>query len=111
MTVIQAWTIAGLVTLATVIAFAAFYGWYYGARARRFGYLTRRAYMRAVPRSDEERREAVDQALKGLALCFVGVVFFPLLLIGIFPLYVGGRKVACALLGLGLLDDVESRSS
>lgn len=110
MTVLQAWTIAGLVTLVTAAIFAVFYGWYYGARARRFGYSTRRAYIRAVPRSDEERREAVDQALKGLAVCFVGVVFFPLLIIGIFPLYVGGRKIAHALLGIGLLDDAESRS-
>lgn len=109
MTVAQAWAIGGLVIVLTAAVFAAFYGWYYGNRARRFGYSTRWAYIRAVPRTDPEKHEAVDQALKGLAVCFLGVVFFPLLLIGIFPLYVGGRKIACSLLGLGLLDD-ESRN-
>lgn len=112
MTVSQAWAIAGvvaLVALVTLAIFATFFGWYYGSRARRFGYPTRRAYIRAMPRTDEEKQEAVDQALTGLIICFIGVVFFPLLLIGGFPLYIGGRKLAAALLGLGLLGDADSR--
>jgi hypothetical protein len=84
------------------------YAIYYGSRARRFGYASRSAYLRAVPQTDEEKHEAVDQALKGLVISLVGVVFFPLLLVGLFPLYIGGRKTAYALMGLGLLDNPDS---
>jgi ABC-type spermidine/putrescine transport system permease subunit II len=35
-------------------------------RARRFGYASTRAYLRAIPRSDAETRDAVDLALQGL---------------------------------------------
>ena len=98
----------GIVAGFTAIFFVALwigYATYYGRRARRFGYASRRAYLNAIPQSDEEKREAVDQALKGLVISLVGVVFFPLLFIGLFPLYIGARKTAYALLGLGLFDD------
>lgn len=98
----------GLVAGFTAIFFVALwigYATYYGRRARRFGYASRRAYLNAIPQSDEEKREAVDQALKGLVISVVGVVFFPLLFIGLFPLYIGARKTVYALLGLGLFDD------
>ena len=38
-------------------------------------------------------------------MCLLGLVFPPLLLIGIFPLFYGTRKVAWASMGLGLVDD------
>ena len=34
----------------------------FARRAKRFGYPTTRAYLRAAPRSDEERRDAADLA-------------------------------------------------
>jgi hypothetical protein len=76
-------------------------------QARQAGYGTIGAYLRAVPRTDDEKRDAVDLALKGLLTCLVGLLLPPLLLIGAFPLYYGARKVLHASLGLGLVDDAE----
>ncbi len=76
-----------------------------GRQARQAGYATRGEYLRAVPRSDQEKRDAVDMAVKGLALCVVGSIFPPLILLGILPLFHGARKLAWAQLGLGLVDD------
>lgn len=75
--------------------------------ARRLGYPSLGAYLRAAPRSDEEKSDAVDLALKGLVICIVGLVLPPFLLIGIFPLFFGARKLAWASMGLGLVDDAD----
>ena len=77
----------------------------FSRRAKRFGYPTTRAYLRAAPRSDEERRDAADLAVKGLACCALGVLFAPFVLIGLAPLFYGGRKFLYASMGLGLVDD------
>ena len=74
-------------------------------KARHYGYPSLGAYLRAAPRTDEERRDAVDLALKGLVICLVGLIFPPLVLIGLFPFFYGARKLVYASLGLGLLDD------
>jgi hypothetical protein len=74
-------------------------------RAKRFGYPGTLAYMRAAPRSDEEKRDAADLALKGLACCVLGILFPPVVLVGLVPLFYGGRKFVYASLGLGLVDD------
>lgn len=100
--------IAAAITTIFIVLIWLAYAAYYGSRARRFGYSSRGAYLRAVPQTDEEKREAVDQALKGLILSIVGVVFFPLLFVGLFPLYIGARKAIYALMGLGLLDDIDA---
>lgn len=76
-------------------------------QARRAGYSSVGAYLRAAPRSDEERRDAVDLALKGSAICLLGLLFPPLILIGLFPLFWGVRKLAYASMGLGLIDDAD----
>ncbi len=76
-------------------------------RARRAGYPSLGAYLRATPRSDEEKRDAVDLGLKGLVVCLLGLLFPPLLLIGIFPLFYGARKLANASMGLGLVNDAD----
>ena len=83
----------------------------YGNRAAHFGYPSRSAYTRAVPRTDEEKREAVDQAFVGLVVCLLGLMAPPLLLVGLFPLYVGGRKTVYVLMGLGLVDEVDPRGA
>ena len=75
--------------------------------AARAGYGSIGEYLRAVPRSDEERQHAVDLALKGLVCCFAGLLVPPLILVGIFPLYYGMRKVVYASMGLGLVDDAD----
>ena len=75
--------------------------------ARLAGYSSIGAYLRAAPRTDEERRNAVDLALKGLVICIMGLLFPPLLLIGLVPLFYGARKVIYASMGLGTIDDTD----
>lgn len=82
----------------------------YRNQARRAGYLSLSSYLNAVPGSDTERRDAVDLALSGLVICILGLVFPPLLLLGLFPLYYGARKVAYSAMGLGLLEDADPPS-
>jgi sterol desaturase/sphingolipid hydroxylase (fatty acid hydroxylase superfamily) len=74
-------------------------------RIERLGYSSRWEYLRAVPRSDAERKDAADLAARGLVICVLGLVFSPIVFIGAFPLYYGARKLAYALLGLGLVDE------
>lgn len=76
-------------------------------RARKFGYPSTRAYLWAAPRSDAEKRDAVDLALKGLACCVLGLLFSPFVLVGLLPLFYGARKVVYASMGLGLIDDAD----
>jgi hypothetical protein len=75
--------------------------------ATRAGYPTIGKYLRTPPSSDAERQDAVDMALKGLVICLLGMIFPPAVLLGIFPLFYGGRKLAYAWMGLGLVDDAE----
>ncbi len=110
------WLTAGaLLGVVAVIAFigAAVMVWRmtYRRQARRAGYASVGDYLRAAPRSDEEKRDAVDLALKGLVICLLGLLFPPLLLIGLFPLFHGTRKLAYASMGLGLLDDADPPSA
>ena len=79
--------------------------WWQGRRrlARRGGYETISGYLRSVPETDAQKRDAVDTALKGAALCLLGLLFWPLLLAGLTPLYYGVRKIV--LLGLGVGND------
>ena len=79
-----------------------------GNRAKRLGYASTREYLRAAPRTDVEKRDAVDLALKGLALCVLGLLFPPFVLAGLIPLFYGGRKMAYASMGLGLVDDART---
>lgn len=80
----------------------------YRRMARSGGYSSISAFVRAIPGSDEEKRDAVDLALRGVVLCLLGLAegpFFPLLLLGLPPLFHGTRKVGYSFLGLGLADD------
>lgn len=74
-------------------------------RARESGYPSLTAYLRAAPRTDAEKRDAADLALKGSVLCLLGLLFPPLLLFGLIPFFYGARKVVWASMGLGLADD------
>jgi uncharacterized iron-regulated membrane protein len=73
--------------------------------AHEFGYESLGAYLRAAPRTDQERKDAADLALKGAVMCLLGLLFPPLLLVGLFPFFYGARKLVYASMGLGLLDD------
>lgn len=90
--------------LAIVVAVIAYHK-FYNSRVRRFGFASRSEYFLAVPRSDAEKQEAVDQALKGLVICILGLIFPPLFLIGLFPLFIGCRKAIWSSMGLGLTED------
>lgn len=74
-------------------------------KARRAGYASVSAYLREPPRTDEEKRDAVDLALKGGVVCLLGLLFPPLMLLGLLPLFYGTRKAIYGSMGLGLLDD------
>jgi len=78
-------------------------------RARESGYPSLTAYLRAAPRTDGEKRDAADLALKGLVLCLLGLLLPPLLLLGLIPFFYGARKVVWASMGLGLADDPDQR--
>ena len=80
-------------------------------RAKRFGYASTSAYLRAAPRSDAEKRDAADLALRGLVFCILGLLVPPLVLVGLIPLFYGGRKLVYASMGLGLVDDPDQRDA
>lgn len=50
-------------------------------KARRAGYASLRAYLPATPKTDAEKRAAADHALKGVVICFLGLLFPPLILV------------------------------
>lgn len=79
----------------------------FGRRAKRFGYPSTGAYLRAAPRSDAEKRDAADLALKGIVCSGLGLLFPPFVLVGLIPVFYGGRKLVYASLGLGLVDDAD----
>lgn len=76
-------------------------------KVRRAGYASFWAYLAATPKTDAEKRAAADLALKGVMICFLGVLFPPLILLGVIPLYFGARKVIHVSMGLGLVDDID----
>jgi hypothetical protein len=76
-------------------------------RARRAGYRTVRAYLRAAPRTDEEKRHAVELAVRGLGWCLLGILFPPLVLVGVVPVMYGTRKLFLAWLGVGIVDELD----
>lgn len=83
----------------------------YQRKAERAGYASLGDYLRAAPRSEEEKRAAVDLTLRGLVICLLGLVFPPFLLIGVIPFYYGARKLAYASMGFGLFEDAEPPSA
>lgn len=76
-------------------------------KAKMAGYASLSAYLQAPPRTDLEKRDAVDLALKGLVICLLGLIFPPLLLVGLVPFFYGARKIVYSSMGLGLVDDAD----
>ena len=77
------------------------------AKAVAAGYSGVHEYLRAAPRNDEEKLEAVDMALKGAVLFIAGLIFPPLILFGLFPFYYGTRKLCLTSFGLGPMENGE----
>ena len=74
-------------------------------RIRRQGYPSLRAYLREMPRTDEEKLDAVELTLKGSMLCLLDMLFPPIIIIGLVPLYFGLRKLAAVRLGIKSLEE------
>ena len=70
-------------------------------RAGGMGYSGILTYLRATPKSDDEKRDAVNMFVLGLLLCGLGIFFHPLAIVGVIYLYYGGRKIGYVLLGVG----------
>ena len=106
----SAWLIsmvlAGLVAFIAVIMFTVVRKLRRNAAAA--GYPGVFAYLRAVPRNDEEKRQAVDLTLKGVVMCVLGLFFPPMILIGVVPLYYGGRKLLLVRMGLDLMAEMDA---
>ena len=103
--------ILGAVLAVVVMGVVTLYGVLSGRRAKRFGYASTGEYLRAAPRSDAEKRDAASLALKGLVFCVLGQLFSPFILVGLVPLFYGGRKLVYASMGLGLVDDGDQPSA
>ena len=96
-----------LVTLAVSAAIVIFTVRRLRQNAVAAGYPGVGAYLRAVPRNDEEKRQAVDLALKGAVLCGLGLFFPPMILVGVVPFYYGSRKLILVWLGLDILAEMD----
>jgi hypothetical protein len=64
------------------------------------GYPDVLTYLRATPRNDGEKRDAVNKFVMGLTLCALGILFNPFVIVGAIYLYYGGRKIGYVLLEL-----------
>jgi hypothetical protein len=73
-------------------------------RAHAYDYASLTVYLQAVPATDAQKQDAVDLALKGGVIAILGVLFPPLIFVGLVPLYYGLRKITMTLMGLGLTD-------
>ncbi len=95
-----------LLTFATLAAIAFWIGrTILMRRARAHDYESVRVYLQAVPGTDEQKLDAVDLTLKGGVMIILGILFPPLIFVGLVPLYYGFRKITMTLMGLGLTDD------
>jgi hypothetical protein len=97
--------IIGVVVLPVLLVIPLWWG--IRRRTRRLGYSSIGDYLGAAPRTDTEKRDAAGLTLQGLVVCFLGIIWSPLVLVGLVPLFYGARKLIYASLGLGLVDDGE----
>jgi hypothetical protein len=67
---------------------------------RQRGYPGLMAYLRELPQTEDEKLDAVELTMKGVAICVLGVLIPPLVLVGLVPLYFGARKLASVTLGI-----------
>ena len=69
-------------------------------RVRRRGYSGLMVYLRELPQTEEGRLDAVELTLMGVVICILGLLFPPIIVFGVVPLYYGGRKLAAITLGI-----------
>jgi len=78
---------------------------FWRGRLRKRGYPGIEAYLRELPQTDQEKFDAVELTLKGAVFCLLGLLFPPMILIGVVALYYGGRKLAAMKLGITGAED------
>ena len=97
--------LGGLLLVVLLLVFCALPILIWRGRLRRRGYPSLRAYFHELPRTDEEKLDALDMTLKGAMLCLLGLLFPPIIIIGLVPLYFGVRKLAAVKLGINSLEE------
>ncbi len=80
-------------------------------RVMRAGYGGAFAYLRALPKTDIQKRNALDLLMRGVVLILIGVVIWPLLAVGLFSFYYGLRKMCMLKMGLEDVDEPAGLSS
>lgn len=80
-------------------------------RVMRAGYRGAFAYLRALPKTDIQKRNALDLLMRGAVLIPIGIVLWPLLVIGLFSFYYGLRKMCMLKMGLENVDEPVGLSS
>jgi hypothetical protein len=107
--------VVGALVLAAFLGLCVLPLWIWRRNVQRRGYPGLTVYLRELPRTDEQRLDAVELALKGAGICILGLMFPPFIVIGLVLLYYGVRKLAAWRLGLipddgakplGALDDL-----
>jgi hypothetical protein len=73
-------------------------------KARGFDFETVRSYLSAVPQTEAQMLDATDLALKGLVMTVLGILFAPLMFVGLLPLYYGFRKLILVQMNVALTD-------
>ena len=82
--------LGGVVVLPLALCLVAV--WRLKLRSGRMGYASLGAYLAAAPRTDAEKRDAVNLALQGLVLCFLGVIFAVLVTVALVLYFAYGGK-------------------
>jgi hypothetical protein len=94
-----------LLIMPVVIAMVCYFAW--RERLRKRGYSKLKTYLYELPKTDEQKLDAIELAIKGAVLCILGHLFPLFLLIGLIPLYYGARKLAAIQWGLAKAADEE----
>jgi hypothetical protein len=92
--------LVGLLVLGVFLGLCVLPFWIWRRRVMQRGYPGLLVYLRELPRTDEEKLDALELALKGAGLCILGILFPPFIVIGLVPLYYGCRKLGALRLGV-----------
>lgn len=69
------------------------------------GYPGLMGYLRCVPRTDAQKRDALDLVMRGVVVFFIGLALPPLFIVGLVLFYYGLRKLCMIWMGLEILED------
>lgn len=92
--------------VATIVALVLLLTW--RRRLTRRGYRGAFDYLRSLPQTDSQKRDALDLLMRGIVMCPIGIIVWPLLVVGVFSVYYGVRKLCMVWMGLEILDEPDS---